>query len=101
MSFPLPSAPRTTRLPLVLPAESCPPLPLACSYNHAACYDEENNRLVVFGGRTAERKRLNDVYFLDLDTWTWFKWVMGTGLIQCFPGTQGHLGMVAVGCFAS
>ncbi|PNW72944.1 hypothetical protein CHLRE_14g612700v5 [Chlamydomonas reinhardtii] len=42
-------------------------------YNHAACYDEENNRLVVFGGRTAERKRLNDIYFLDLDSWTWFK----------------------------
>ncbi|GLC33992.1 Dynein regulatory complex subunit 7 [Pleodorina starrii] len=42
-------------------------------YNHAACYDEENNRLIVFGGRTAERKRLNDVAFLDLDTWTWYK----------------------------
>ncbi|KXZ51889.1 hypothetical protein GPECTOR_11g323 [Gonium pectorale] len=42
-------------------------------YNHAACYDEENNRLIIFGGRTAERKRLNDVAFLDLDTWTWYK----------------------------
>ncbi|GIL93808.1 hypothetical protein Vretimale_187 [Volvox reticuliferus] len=42
-------------------------------YNHAACYDEENNRLVIFGGRTAERKRLNDVAFLDMDTWTWYK----------------------------
>ncbi|EFJ52641.1 hypothetical protein VOLCADRAFT_102618 [Volvox carteri f. nagariensis] len=42
-------------------------------YNHAACYDEENNRLVIFGGRTAERKRLNDVAFLDLDSWTWYK----------------------------
>lgn len=42
-------------------------------YNHAACYDEENNRLVVFGGRTAERKRLNDVAFLDLDSWSWYK----------------------------
>lgn len=28
---------------------------------------------MVFGGRTAERKRLNDIYFLDLDSWTWFK----------------------------
>ncbi|GFR42728.1 hypothetical protein Agub_g3646 [Astrephomene gubernaculifera] len=42
-------------------------------YNHAACYDEENNRLIVFGGRTAERKRLNDVAFLSLDNWTWYK----------------------------
>lgn len=28
---------------------------------------------MVFGGRTAERKRLNDVYYLDLSTWTWVK----------------------------
>ena len=32
-------------------------------------YDEDNHRLVVFGGRTAERKRLNDIWFLDLDKW--------------------------------
>eukprot|EP00798_Chlamydomonas_sp_ICE-L_P031206 gene31206-6355_t len=44
-----------------------------CRYNHCAVYDEDNNRLVVFGGRTAERKRLNDVYFLDLDSFTWYK----------------------------
>lgn len=42
-------------------------------YNHTAVWDEENNRLVVFGGRTAERKRLNDVFFLDLESWTWAK----------------------------
>jgi hypothetical protein len=42
-------------------------------------YDEENNRLIVFGGRTAERKRLNDIHFLDLETFTW--WVGGTQVI--------------------
>lgn len=41
------------------------------SYNHCAVFDEENNRLIIFGGRTAERKRLNDIYFLDLDSFTW------------------------------
>jgi len=34
-------------------------------------FDERNNRLVVFGGRNAERKRLNDIHFLDLATFTW------------------------------
>ncbi|GAX80447.1 hypothetical protein CEUSTIGMA_g7886.t1 [Chlamydomonas eustigma] len=42
-------------------------------YNHCAMYDEDNNRLVVFGGRTAERKRLNDVWFLDLEKWHWYR----------------------------
>ncbi len=30
-------------------------------------------RLVVFGGRGADRKRLNDVHFLDVKTWTWHR----------------------------
>ena len=30
-------------------------------------------RLVVFGGRGADRKRLNDVHFLDVATWTWHR----------------------------
>ena len=30
-------------------------------------------RLVVFGGRGADRKRLNDVHFLDVTTWTWHR----------------------------
>lgn len=30
-------------------------------------------RLVVFGGRGADRKRLNDVHFLDVSTWTWHR----------------------------
>ena len=38
-------------------------------FNHCSVYDEENHRLVIFGGRNAERKRLNDVWFLDLDKW--------------------------------
>lgn len=42
-------------------------------HNHSAIFDEDNNRLVIFGGRTAERKRLNDVWFLDLDTFTWYR----------------------------
>lgn len=28
-------------------------------------------RLVVFGGRKQNKRRLNDVYFLDLTNWTW------------------------------
>ncbi|KAL6761433.1 hypothetical protein V8C86DRAFT_3131553 [Haematococcus lacustris] len=42
-------------------------------YNHCAVFDMENNRLIVFGGRTAERKRLNDIYFLDLESFTWYR----------------------------
>lgn len=45
----------------------------SCSYNHTAIFDTDNNRLVVFGGRTADRKRLNDVWFLDLDKWSWHR----------------------------
>ena len=30
-------------------------------------------RLVIFGGRSQEKKRLNDVHFLDTETWTWHK----------------------------
>ena len=36
-------------------------------------WDPDNNRLIIFGGRTAERKRLNDVWFLDLDSWMWHR----------------------------
>lgn len=36
-------------------------------------FDEENNRLIIFGGRSAERKRLNDIFFLDLETFTWYR----------------------------
>ena len=42
-------------------------------YNHTAVYDEDNQRLVIFGGRNGERKRLNDVYCLDLESFTWSK----------------------------
>ena len=30
-------------------------------------------RLVVFGGRGADKKRLNDVHFLDVTTWAWHR----------------------------
>jgi hypothetical protein len=40
---------------------------------HCAGYDEDNGRLVVFGGRTAEKRRLNDVYILDVGSWVWSK----------------------------
>ena len=36
-------------------------------------YDADRHRLILFGGRSAERRRLNDVHYLDLDTWTWHK----------------------------
>jgi hypothetical protein len=42
-----------------------------CRYNHCAVFDPDNNRLIVYGGRNVERKRLNDIYFLELDTFTW------------------------------
>ena len=42
------------------------------AFFRSAIFDGENNRLVIFGGRTAERKRLNDVYYLDLETFTWY-----------------------------
>ena len=57
------TAPCSTRL--------CHACAHACRYNHCALFDERNNRLVVFGGRNAERKRLNDIHFLDLATFTW------------------------------
>lgn len=49
------------------------PAPATGRYNHSACFDPDNNRLIIFGGRTAERKRLNDVWFLDLDTFQWHR----------------------------
>ncbi|MEW5310705.1 MAG: hypothetical protein WDW38_002476 [Sanguina aurantia] len=60
-------------------------------YNHMAVHDSENHRLIVFGGRTGERKRLNDVHFLDLDTFVWYKPV--TEGASPTPREQ------AVGCF--
>lgn len=56
-----------------------------------AVHDSENHRLIVFGGRTGERKRLNDVYFLDLDTFVWYKPVT--------EGTSPTPREQAVGCF--
>lgn len=53
-------------------SQPLPPLLRAPRYNHCALFDEDNNRLVVFGGRNAERKRLNDIHFLDLATFTWW-----------------------------
>ncbi|KAK9811814.1 hypothetical protein WJX72_010643 [[Myrmecia] bisecta] len=40
---------------------------------HSAVFDDTNNRLVVFGGRNQDRRRLGDVYYLDIATWTWHK----------------------------
>lgn len=41
---------------------------------HVVCCDEFMHcRLVIFGGRGADRKRLNDVHFLDIATWTWHR----------------------------
>eukprot|EP00873_Tetraselmis_striata_P022741 jgi/Tetstr1/443005/TSEL_031065.t1 len=40
---------------------------------HCAVYDELKNMLVIFGGRSPEKKRLNDVCCLKLDTWEWIR----------------------------
>lgn len=40
---------------------------------HCAVFDEEKNRLVVFGGKTEEKRKMNDVFVLDLDTAVWSK----------------------------
>lgn len=61
------------------PPRPHPRLP-ARRHNHSALFDEENNRLVVFGGRSADRKRLNDIHFLDLATFTWCVWAVARGL---------------------
>ena len=42
-------------------------------HGHVTIYDPEHHQLVVFGGRTAERKRLDDSYLLDLESWAWKK----------------------------
>lgn len=38
---------------------------------HCAIYDNESNRLVIFGGRNQDKKRLNDTHFLDLEKFAW------------------------------
>lgn len=36
-------------------------------------YDEAHNQLVMFGGRDAKGKRLNDVWTIDLEMFLWQK----------------------------
>lgn len=49
---------------------------------HCAAYDPLKHRLVVFGGRGADRRRLNDVHHLDLTTWSWKRVITdGTGML--------------------
>jgi hypothetical protein len=43
----------------------------AARERHCAAYDAAAHRLIVFGGRGADRRRLNDVHCLDLGTWAW------------------------------
>ena len=62
--FPLTFSPHTS--PHIYPTLSPH---FSSRFNHSAVYDEDNHRLVIFGGRSAERKRLNDVWFLDLEKW--------------------------------
>mmetsp|Transcript_46212 Transcript_46212/g.88190 ORF Transcript_46212/g.88190 Transcript_46212/m.88190 type:complete len:1493 (-) Transcript_46212:386-4864(-) len=38
---------------------------------HCAAYDEQRKQLVVFGGRSADKKRLNDLHVLDVKTLAW------------------------------
>ena len=57
---------------------------------HCAAYDAHAHRLVVFGGRGADRRRLNDVHHLDLATWAW-KRVITDGVGGCSDAGQGLL----------
>jgi len=38
---------------------------------HSLIYDEAQNQLVLFGGKDAKGKRLNDVWTIDLETFMW------------------------------
>ena len=40
---------------------------------HAAVYDAVEERLYIFGGRDSERRRLSDLYYLDINSWAWTK----------------------------
>jgi hypothetical protein len=45
-----------------------------CNYERAKAHQTFfifKCRLIVFGGRKQNKRRLNDIYFLDLATWTW------------------------------
>ena len=39
---------------------------------HSAVYHPDSARLIIFGGVTADRKRTNAVYILDLDSLVWY-----------------------------
>ena len=42
-------------------------------HGHVTIYDPDHHCLLVFGGRAADGKRLNDVFVLDLDSFCWSK----------------------------
>lgn len=63
---------------------------------HSACYDPKTKSFIVFGGRSGERKRLNDLYILDMSSaerteWTWSKPNM-EGIIPT-PREHAHMSM--------
>ena len=60
-------------------------------YNHGASL--MGNRLFVYGGRGAKGTVFNDMYFLDLEDWTWYdvQWTSASP-----PGRYDH-GQTAVG----
>ena len=39
---------------------------------HSAVYHPDSARLIIFGGVTADRKRTNSIFILDLDSLTWY-----------------------------
>lgn len=58
----------------------------AARERHCAAYDAAAHRLIVFGGRGADRRRLNDVHCLDLGTWAWKRVLTdGTGAPPDLP----------------
>ena len=64
---------------LKVPDSGTPPPPRD---GHTAVYDPETERLIVFGGRSGERKRTNDLYYLDIATMQVSGGLRGGGLGQ-------------------
>jgi hypothetical protein len=40
---------------------------------HSICYDKTSNSCVLFGGANHEQGMLNDMYTLDMDSFTWIR----------------------------
>eukprot|EP00959_Pyramimonas_sp_CCMP1952_P246717 5156568-Pyramimonas_sp.AAC.1 len=47
---------------------------------HCAAYDDVRKQLIIFGGRDAQKRRMNDLYVLDCKTITWKRPTMDGGI---------------------